>query len=148
MLTESRALRTILRRGSGVCCVVEDRLQPVVLLAFHVRTIVDDDAGQSLTLSSSADEGLQRVAAETLVSDDPVDGVQESAHLLIGAMAGKGECQVIRVPRVRASRCRGEAGEAPIEPESSQVGEDRRGRRPLREVRVGETPAEAAVRRQ
>jgi hypothetical protein len=81
------------------------------------------------------DPGLGRVHGEAFVRNDPADGVDQSVHRQFRA----GEREVVGVSRVAGPMRSREAGQSAVEPVGDEIGERRRGRCALRQVRTPES---------
>lgn len=62
---------------TGASAVVQDRPEPIDVVATDGRMLVDHHAGDRLTLVPSAEPGLGLVQTQALLAHDPADGPGE-----------------------------------------------------------------------
>ena len=135
----------LLRRGPVAKTVRERRPERIVGGARQVGSLVDDDAGDGLAHPGAHDPRLARVEGEAFVAGDGGDEVEEARDRGRQPLSA-GEGQIVGVARVGGIDRGRQRRQARVEREARQVGERRRGRRALRQVRLGQPAAEVKQR--
>ena len=125
--------------------VAQRRLEPVVIVPRHVGHLIDDDARGALADTLSHDARLVVMDGETLLDRGRRDVDREPADRPRERVAA-GEDQVVGVSGVMGFRRTGQSGEPGIESEHGEVGQRRRGRGALRQVRTTIQPAGSPAR--
>ncbi len=117
--------------------IEQRRPQPVPLAPRHVRRVVDDHAAQRLPPPLPHHARLAVVDAKAFLQRDRPDARDEEAQAAPERLVAR-EREIVRVARDARAEPRRQPRQPPIQPPRRQVGERRRRRRPLRQMRVAQ----------
>ena len=104
--------------------VVQLRSETVDVAAVDAESLVHDDAGELLALTSRRHPGLPRVDHEALVGGDRRDRIDQPPRPTAEGVA-TGEGEVVGVSRIDRVEGPGESGEPDVETPCHEVGDER-----------------------